>query len=144
MKTTSEMRELNELLAVRRPKREKRKRPWTARQIAYLKENVSRTTYTEIAYHLNRHPSSVRFKAIQLGIHRDYCVGYVRDEDGLVGSIWFYQRKKWTEEERAFLRANHKKMTVVAIAKHLDRRYNSVYQQLRVMGLTRLRTNKRR
>jgi hypothetical protein len=126
-----------------KPIRKKRKRPWTARQISYLEKHVRNTSYTDIAWHLNRHPSSVRQKAIQLGIHRDYCVGYVRDEFGF-GYIWHYKRKKWTEAERDFLRANHQRMTVVAIAAHLERRYNSVYQQLRVMGLTRLRANKRR
>ena len=121
------------------PKRKRRRRPWTERQIDYLKKHVRNSTYADIALHLNRHPSSVRYKAIQLGIHRDYCIWYVRDEFGF-GTTWHYKQKKWTPEERQFLQQNHKKYLAVEIAKKLQRSYNSVYQQLKVMGLRPLTT----
>lgn len=119
------------------PKRKRRK--WTSTKLSYLEEHVSHMTYTDIAERINMPPSSVRSKAIQLGIQRDHCIGYYKDEYGDYYQ-WEYKRQKWTEKDKQYLQKNHNKYLVVELARILNRKYNSVYQQLRVMGYTPLTT----
>ncbi|MFW9855768.1 MAG: hypothetical protein ACFFFG_11935 [Candidatus Thorarchaeota archaeon] len=122
-----------------RPKRPKRKRKWTPTKVRYLEDNVAHMSYSAVAAHVNMSPGAVRRKAIQLGIQRDYCIGYVKDEFGDYWQ-WQYTRQRWTDKEKKFLHANHDKFLVVELAQILQRKYNSVYQQLRVMGYTPLTT----
>ncbi len=115
----------------------KKRRKWTPTKLRYLEKYVPHMSYTDIADRINMPPSSIRAKAIQLGIQRDYCVGYYKDEFGDYYQ-WNYKRQKWTDEDRQYLRKNHNKFLVVELARILNRKYNSVYQQLRVMGYTPL------
>lgn len=117
----------------------KKRRKWTPTKLRYLEKYVPHMSYTDIADRINMPPSSVRAKAIQLGIQRDHCVGYYKDEFGDYYQ-WNYKRQKWTEEDKQYLRKNHNKFLVVELARILNRKYNSVYQQLRVMGYTPLTT----
>lgn len=96
---------------------------WTEEDEQFLRDNCDGMHRGELADHLGRTKSSITAKLWQM---RLTAVRKPRSAS-----------KRWTEEERRFLRDNVGTMTNQEMADHLGRDVCSVSQELQISGLTR-------
>lgn len=94
---------------------------WSEEKIEFLKENIHKYTYKELAKELKISYSSVAAKALELGLTTPYK-----------------QSHMWTEEEERFLKENYRTMTMTEMKIKLKRSKSAISGKLRCMGLRRI------
>ena len=99
-----------------------RKRAWTAEEIQFLRDTACTMSTEETAARLGRSNSSVESKMREMKISRR--------------SPKLPRRRKWEDEEIAYLKLSHNVKTPKEIAKHLNRTQKSVMLKAARLGIT--------
>ena len=89
------------------------KEVWTEKEVNFLKENINKMTYAELARKLKKTPNSVAGKAY-------------RDEIKKKKTSKRWKARKWNKKEEDFLIENANKMTTEELADKLNRSYHSI------------------
>lgn len=101
------------------------RRTWTKQEVDFLRENIDKMTYEQMADILDRSKNSVIGKCYREEITKDKYK-YVRNGKRLVA-------KKWETWEDNFILKNQDKMTDAEMGKHLNRTKASVKGRKRLL-----------
>ncbi|HLR34280.1 MAG TPA: hypothetical protein VK071_03005 [Tissierellales bacterium] len=88
------------------------RKPWTTKEVQFLKDNISKMTYKEIGMKIGRSKQSVACK-----VNRE---GFTKGK----------KNNRWTEKEKEFLIKHAATMSRIEIAEYLNKSEQSVFNQI--------------
>jgi hypothetical protein len=100
----------------------KQHRLWTKEEIEFLKQNINKLSYSQLAEKLNRSWSSIRNKTYELGLIK---------EPKTMPNIW-------DDSKIEFLKKNYLSMTYEELSKHLGICVKAIRRKLSKLGLKKV------